>query len=100
MRTLSLVRGTVVIIVGCCLVTMCSDPKTRYPLGPAPPGLQGLVINGPASIAPNQSGQFTASIRFADGSVKQFLPSDVTWRSSNNTVMTITASGVATAKGN
>jgi hypothetical protein len=82
------------------LVVTCGDPKTNGPTGPTPPNGVNVVINGPASVAPGQSAQFTAAVHFTDGTTKLATSPSVTWRSSNTSVLQVNASGVATARPN
>ena len=55
-------------------VAACNDPVSRLPTLPSPPGISGLQISGPDSIAPGQTVQYNAVIRFADGTVKVSSP--------------------------
>ena len=61
--------------------------------------LTGIVLTpSSAQIAKGTSQQFTATGQFTDGTT-QNLSSNVTWISSNPTVVTISATGLATATG-
>ena len=91
MRRLSLVSGLVALTA-----LGCSDPGSLLPTTPSPPGVAGLELTGPSAIAPGQTVQLLANIRLADGTMK--LPSPgtpVQWFSSNNSVLRVTAGGLA-----
>jgi hypothetical protein len=55
-----------------------------------------LEVTGPPSIAPGDSAQFTATAGKADGTSEDFT-SQVTWRSSNAAVATVSPTGLVTA---
>lgn len=58
----------------------------------------GVDISGPATIAPGQSGQFTAVILpFAPGSERFTETPHVEWRSSDAAILQLTNSGIGTA---
>ena len=88
--------GLVVVLVG--LTGACgSDPVSKLPTGPSAPGVVGLQIIGPASVAPGQSAQFIANTRLSDGAVKSTTSAtNIRWRSSN-TALQVSTSGVVTA---
>jgi hypothetical protein len=92
MRRLSLVSGLVALTA-----LGCSDPSSVFPTTPSAPGVTGLELTGPSSIAPGQTVQLLANIRLADGTMK--LPSPGTaiqWSSSNNSILRVTSTGLAT----
>ena len=96
MRRLSLIGGALAIVLVGLMVACDRDPVTRNPLAPSPSVLN-VEINGPSSIPPGQSGQFIASIRQSDGTVKSASAENLRWRSSNTSVLQVTASGLVTA---
>jgi hypothetical protein len=94
MRRLSFVVGAVALTA-----LACSDPSSLLPNAPSAPGVTGVEINGPVSIPPGQSAQLVATIRLADGTSK--LPSVGTplqWFSSNNSVLRVSSTGLATGQ--
>ena len=82
----------------------CGDDRPRVvapgPTAPPspttshPPSLVAVDINGPESIAPGQSAQFTATSRFSDGTSTP--AANVQWVFSNSLVK-VDSSGMATA---
>jgi hypothetical protein len=100
MRKPSVVRASLAVMGCSVLVTTCGDPKTNPPTSPTPPRAVSVAINGPASVAPGQSAQFTADLRFDDGTTKSVISPNVSWRSSNTAVLQVNASGLATARPN
>jgi hypothetical protein len=89
--------GLAIVLVG--LTGACgSDPVSKVPTGPSAPGVVGLQISGPASVAPGQSAQFIADTRLSDGAVKTTTSAaNIRWRSSNPALMQVSTSGVVTA---
>jgi trimeric autotransporter adhesin len=55
----------------------------------------GLTIAGPAQLAQGTTGAFTATEAFSDSSKADVTP-DVTWSSSDETILTVDASGIVT----
>ena len=97
MRRLSLIGAAAAIaLIG--QATACgSSPASRMPTSPSAPGIAGLQITGPASIAPGQSAQFIADTRLTDGAVKSTTnAANIRWRTSNG-LLTVNAAGVASA---
>src|SRR5262245_41296895 len=97
MRRFSLFGGgLVIVLVG--LTGACGDPVSKLPTDPSAPGIVGLQISGPASVAPGQSAQFIADARLSDGAVKTTTSAtNIRWRSSNTALMQVSTSGVVTA---
>ena len=92
MRRLSIVVGTVALTA-----LACSDPTSQLPTAPTAPGVTGLQLEGPSSIAPGQSAQLVAAIRLADGTTKQpSLSTPVQWFSSNTNILRVSSTGLAT----
>ena len=92
MRRLSLVCGLVTLTA-----LACSDPSSVLPTTPSAPGVTGLELTGPSSIAPGQTVQLLANIRLADGTLKLSSPgTPIQWSSSNNSVLRVTSTGLAT----
>jgi len=85
-----------IVLVG--LASACgSDPVSRIPFSPSVPGVAGLQISGPATIAPGQSAQFIADTRLNDGAVKSTTSAtNIRWRTSNS-LLSVSASGLVTA---
>jgi hypothetical protein len=97
MRRLSLVGGAqAIVLVG--LAAACgSSPTSRLPFSPSAPGVAGLQIGGPASVAPGQSAQFVADTRLTDGVVKTTTSAtNIRWRTSN-ALLAVNSAGVVTA---
>src|SRR5689334_17011108 len=88
--------GLVIGLLTCALVS-CSDPETPTPLAPSPSQVSSIELAGPASIAPGQSAQLTATLYFNDGTSRPAAPSDgVSWFSSNNSIVAVSPTGLAT----
>ena len=69
---------------------------TPQPPPPPPPSVASIVVNpSSASLVVGGTQRFTASARASDGSTIGGV--NITWTSSNNAVVTINASGLATA---
>jgi Carboxypeptidase regulatory-like domain/Bacterial Ig-like domain (group 2) len=84
-------------------VTACEKSPTRPSVVAPPPtqpagatSLQSIRIEGPVSVPPGTTAQFTAIGQISDGTTRD-LTSTVTWRSSDAGVLAISASGEATA---
>ena len=97
MRRLSLVGGALAMVLVGLAAACGSSPTSRLPFSPSAPGVAGLQISGPASIAPGQSAQFIADTRLSDGVVKSTTSAaNIRWRTSNG-LLTVNSAGVATA---
>jgi hypothetical protein len=104
MRHLLPVGRAVAVLAGVGVMAGCSDgpkriagpsPTPGAPGPTAPPAVVNVEISGPTSIRPGQSAQFSAILRFSDGTT-QTAPS-VRW-SSQNRVIRVDASGLVTAR--
>ena len=74
------------------------DPLPTSPTRLATPAVAGIQVIGPESVAAGQSVQFVANVRLADGSTKTALGmQNLRWFSSNNSVLTVSQSGMVTA---
>jgi len=92
MRRLSLVVGSMAFAA-----LACDDPVSVLPTTPSSPAVASIELNGPSSIAPGQSVQLIATIRLADGTMKSpAATTQLVWLSSNNAVVRVTSTGVAT----
>jgi hypothetical protein len=88
------------------ILAACGDGPTRPsggnnppPPPPPPPSpvLLGLQIDGPASVPPGETAQFTATGTYTDGSTRNLTSeTGIVWRSFNTRILNISASGVAT----
>jgi len=89
----SLTLAAVVLFAACG-----DDPLPTTPTTLSPSEFAGIEVVGPDSILAGQSVQFVANIRQADGTTKsaRSMPG-LSWRSSNTSVMSVSASGVVTA---
>jgi len=76
--------------------TINQPPPTQPPPANTPKVLTGVTVSGPDSIPPDQTGQFTATARYSDGSNEDVTKS-ATWRTGQTTVLTISDTGLATA---
>ena len=94
--------------VGCTLALLlavvagaCDDGPTRPSSAnvPTPPTVPvtttRLEIAGPASVAPGESAQFSATAYQSDGSTKD-VTNEAEWRSGNHWALSISATGLAT----
>ena len=98
MRTRALLFIAIIVVAASGLfVVACGDPNTHTPTTDGLPHVAAITIVGPASIAPGTTAQFTAQTLQSDGSNKSALPTTVRWTSSNPNVLTVNASGLATA---
>jgi hypothetical protein len=89
--------GLVTLATWAGLVVGCGDPETNIPVGPSGPGVAGVSIVGPDTIAPGESAQFIARIRLADGTTKAAAPAtDVRWTIASP-IAQIDSNGLATA---
>src|SRR5262245_36502570 len=73
------------------------EQPSRQPPPPAstPKVLTALTITGPGTIAPDQTGQFTARAQYSDSSTED-VTNSATWRTNVSTVLTISTTGLAT----
>jgi hypothetical protein len=85
------------ILVG--LVMACDDPVSKNPTSPTVPSVVGIQINGPDTVAPGQSAQFSAELRLSDGAVKSTSAATVRWRTSSPSIQ-VSQSGLVTASSN
>lgn len=83
----------------------CSESQASLPTqpsGPAPSAFgesarfPTLTLNGPQSMAPGESAQFSAVAQFADGSTRD-ITREVSWSSSDSAVLSVAPGGLATA---
>lgn len=96
MRRLSLIAATLMATVLAGLILACDDPVSRVPTTPIAPGVAGVTIIGPDTVAPGKSAQFTAMIRLSDGTTKAHSAGTVVqWTSSS--LLEVNSSGVAFA---
>ena len=107
MRRASL--GVSLVLIG--LLAACGDdpqsptqpsprPNTAPP-GPTPPAQLSITscrLEGPDSIQPGQSAQFTAIARYSDGSSRD-VTTEVPWSSADQSVLLVTDTGIAVARG-
>lgn len=70
-------------------------PPTPPPNQPGQPTLQSIRVEGPTSVPPGTKAQYTATGQMSDGNTPD-LTSTTTWRSSDNAVLDVAASGEAT----
>jgi hypothetical protein len=106
MRSTSRVSGFLVALVGAIALAACDDGPTRPspPPGgggttppPAAPPLLRITVDGPASVAPGESAQFTATGHYSDGSTRNVTTeTGIAWRSSITRILSVSSSGVAT----
>jgi len=84
--------GSLTIAAVCLSVACGDDPPTT------PSEIARIQVIGPDSIKAGQSAQFVANIRQADGTTKSTtrMP-NLSWRSSNPSVISVSNSGVVTA---
>ena len=97
MRNGSRVGALLAAIASVGLTAACDNGPRQNPAGPTPgaqPFAVAVEINGPASIPPGQSAQFTAIVRLNDGTSQ--TPTSVRW-SSHRGLLRMDASGLATA---
>lgn len=104
MRALSRGSGIAMALVGILLAcdksptqpTTFKQPSQQPPPPTSTPKtLTSITMSGPSSIAPDQTGQFTLTARYSDGSSEDVTKS-ATWRTGFSTVLTITNTGLAT----
>lgn len=72
-------------------------PSTTSPPPPPSATTLSLVISGPDTIAPGATAQFTATAQQSDGSPRD-VTNEATWRSYNESVLSISSSGMATGR--
>lgn len=97
MRTRLLLSGVLVIVSASGLFAACGDPGTRTPTTDSLPHPAFVTIIGPASIPPGTTAQLAAQVQQSDGTTKTALSPTVRWTSSNPSVLTVNANGLATA---
>ena len=101
MQNPALVGGLVVAVAVVGLTSACdNDPQPIVGPGQTstgsnlPPFIVRVIINGPASIPPGQSAQFTATSTFSDGTTQ--TATNIRW-SSDTRLVQVDASGLVTA---
>jgi hypothetical protein len=97
MRTRMLLTGALLIAAATGFVACGDDPKTHLPTGPELPHAAFVQIIGPSSIAPGTTAQFLAQVQQSDNTTKFATTPIARWTSSNPVVLSVNASGLATA---
>jgi len=88
--------GTV--LVGLALTPLaCSSPTKPQDLPRTTASVTRIDIVGPSVVAPNSTTQYTATAGAADGSTRD-ITSLANWQTSDGRVLTITATGIASAQ--
>ena len=101
MRTLLVAVAAAAGIASATMVAACGDDP-RPPTGPSPsvPAIVALTISGPSTLAPGQSVQYTATVRWSDGTVQTGAEAGVRWaRGDAPILLQLDASGRVTALG-
>jgi hypothetical protein len=83
------------------VVAACTS---KGPTGPSPapldlsprPRLEGVRVTGPDRMAPGESAQFTATLRYSDGSTRD-VTDDAGWYTLQPEVVSVSSTGLATA---
>jgi hypothetical protein len=88
-----LVIGSAVLLATCD--SSPTGPSER--IGPIPVYDVSIEITGPSSIPPDQTAQFTAIVRRSDGTTRD-ATNEAQWFSSAQGVLTISPTGMATAR--
>ena len=98
MRKRSVLYGVLTIAVG-LFVACGDDPSPVKPSQISASPSASIEVIGPDSLEPGESAQFFANIRQADGTTKSAtnMP-NLIWRSSNTSVMSVSNSGLVTAR--
>jgi len=81
------------------VLSACTEPSSKTATGPSGPDVVSVTIDGPATLPPGQTAQFTATLRLSDGTTKIAVAPNVSWSSSNQSVLSVSTAGVATARG-
>ena len=99
MRKRSVLYVSMTFAAACLFVGCGDDPSPVKPSALSPSPFASIQVIGPDSLEPGQSAQFVANIRQTDGTTKSAtsMP-NLTWRSSNASVMSVSNSGVVTAR--
>ena len=99
MRRRTVLYGSLAIVAVGLFVACGDDPSPLTPTPPSPSPFVYIVVIGPYAIAAGQSAQFVASIHQADGTAKSVtsMP-NLSWRSSDDSVVSVSQSGVVTAE--
>ena len=75
-----------------------TGPSTPLPPPGSPPGAPGTLasieITGPATVAPQATGQFRAIARYSDSTTRD-VTTEASWLSSDTSVLSISATGLA-----
>jgi hypothetical protein len=61
--------------------------------------LTSLRVDGPATLPPGESAQYTATATYTDGSSRD-VTGEVRWSSTNDAIVTVTGTGMSTARAN
>ncbi len=108
MQSRQLFRGSTVAAILAVVLVACDNappapsppPQGGNPGGqpqPAGPALLRVELSGPASVAPGATAQFTLTAHYSDGS-SQNRSAEASWRTSNTTVIAISAGGTAVGR--
>jgi hypothetical protein len=89
----------VTVLVGLALTPLaCSSPTKPQDLPRTPAAVTRIDIVGPSVVAPNSTTQYAATALAADGSTGD-ITNLANWLTSDGRVLSVTATGVATAQG-
>src|SRR5262245_14993401 len=109
MRTSSLAAqcaaalGLAAILVACDKAPTSPRPSgaggSNPPPGPGnvPPSFLRLHVAGPATLAPGETGQYSATAAYADGSSRD-VSAEVVWGTENATVLSVSTTGLASSR--
>ncbi|MGH9200604.1 MAG: carboxypeptidase regulatory-like domain-containing protein [Vicinamibacterales bacterium] len=101
MQRFYLLTGSAIALALAGLLGACDGGPTR-PMrqgGPqnVPVAIVDLSIAGPNTIPPGETAQFTATARQSDSSTRN-VTNEVAWRTGNQSVLTISSTGLATGR--
>jgi hypothetical protein len=91
-----MVATIVVVIFAACDERPTAPSPQPSGVSPAPVTIVALTISGPATIAPGETVQFTATARHSDGSTRN-VANEVTWATGSQSVLVVSSTGAATA---
>ena len=100
MRNTGLPKSLAIAIVVIGILVACDNkspsPNPNTPSPTPTRSLSSVAISGPDTIAPGQTGQFTLTARYSDGTSDD-VSKTATWRAGRASVLTIVSGGLATA---
>ena len=96
-------------LAACAMLLACSDdrpiptqpspgpPSPPGPTAPVQPAITSIVVDGPGQVPPGETGQYSATARYSDGS-RRDVTSEAQWSTSDESVLSVTGASTVVAR--